>query len=62
VPVGFAIALNHENPEIVRVLFENQRFATVEFLQQGQGEGRPGTNPRRWFEETITRRAERTRA
>jgi hypothetical protein len=30
VPVRFAIALNHENPEIDRVLFENQRFATVE--------------------------------
>lgn len=30
VPVRFAIALDHENPEIDRVLFENQRFATVE--------------------------------
>ena len=30
VPVRFAIALDHENPEIDRVLFENRRFATVE--------------------------------
>jgi hypothetical protein len=30
VPVRFAIALNHENPEIDRVVFENPRFATVE--------------------------------
>ena len=28
VPVRFAIALDHENPEIDRVLFENRRFAT----------------------------------
>ena len=30
IPVRFAIALNHENPEIDRVLLENARFATVE--------------------------------
>ncbi|HEX5018935.1 MAG TPA: hypothetical protein VFX15_15255 [Actinomycetes bacterium] len=30
VPIRFAIALNHENPEIDLVLFENLRFATVE--------------------------------
>jgi hypothetical protein len=30
VPVRFAIALNHENPEIDRVVFENPWFATVE--------------------------------
>ena len=28
--VRFAIALDHENPEIEHVLFENERFATVE--------------------------------
>ena len=28
--VRFAVALDHENPEIDRVLFENPRFATVE--------------------------------
>ena len=28
--VRFAIALDHENPEIDRVLSENERFATVE--------------------------------
>ena len=29
-PVRFAIAVNHENPELDRVLAENARFATVE--------------------------------
>lgn len=29
-PVRFAIALNHENPEIDRVVAENERFATVD--------------------------------
>ena len=28
--IRFAIALNHENPELDRVLSENSRFATVE--------------------------------
>jgi hypothetical protein len=47
VPVRFAIALNHENPEIDRVLFENQRFATVEkFFGAGAKIART-TNPRR---------------
>lgn len=27
--VSFAIALNHENPEVERVVSENERFATV---------------------------------
>lgn len=31
-PVRFAIALNHENPELDRVLSENPRFATVEMF------------------------------
>ena len=30
VSVRFAVALDHENPVIDRVLFENPRFATVE--------------------------------
>jgi hypothetical protein len=37
VPTWFAIALHHENPEIDRVLGENERFATVEKLP-GAGE------------------------
>ena len=45
VAVRFAIALNHENPEIDRVLFENERFATVEKFF-GAGIAR-STNPRR---------------
>ena len=46
VPVRFAIALNHENPEIDLVLRENDRFATVEkFLGAGAKIAR-ATNPR----------------
>lgn len=30
VPVRFAISLNHEDPEIDRLVSENERFATVE--------------------------------
>jgi hypothetical protein len=29
-PLRFAIALNHENPEIDRLVSENERFATVD--------------------------------
>lgn len=32
IPIRFAIALNHENPEVDRVVVENLRFATVEKL------------------------------
>jgi hypothetical protein len=47
VPVRFAIALNHENPEIDRVLFENDRFAAVEkFFGVGAKIAR-ATDPRR---------------
>jgi hypothetical protein len=47
VSVRFAIALNHENPEIDRVLFENERFATVEkFFGAGARIAR-ATDPRR---------------
>ena len=30
-PLRFAVALNHENPEIDRIVKENERFATVKF-------------------------------
>jgi hypothetical protein len=47
VPVRFAIALNHENPEIDKVLFENLRFATVEkFYGTGAAIAR-ASDPRR---------------
>jgi hypothetical protein len=47
VPVRFAIALNHENPEVDQVLFENTRFATVEkFFGAGARIARD-TDPRR---------------
>jgi len=29
-PTRFALALNHENPEIDSVITENERFATIE--------------------------------
>jgi hypothetical protein len=46
VPVRFAIALNHENPEIDLVRGENDRFATVEkFFGAGAMIARV-TNPR----------------
>jgi hypothetical protein len=46
-PVRFAIALNHENPEIDRVLSENPRYATVEkFFGAGARIARD-SNPRR---------------
>lgn len=46
-PVRFAIALNHENPEIDRVLFENQRFATVEKFYGAGAKIARSTDPRR---------------
>jgi hypothetical protein len=47
VAVRFAIALYHENPEIDRVLSENERFATVEkFLGPGARISR-ASDPRR---------------
>jgi len=47
VGVRFAIALDHENPEIDLVLFENDRFATVEkFLGAGAKIAR-ASDPRR---------------
>jgi hypothetical protein len=47
VPVRFAIALNHENPEIDRVLFENPRFATVEKFHGAGAKIARATDPRR---------------
>ena len=47
VPVRFAIALHHENPEIDRVLFENQRFATVEKFYGAGARIARATDPRR---------------
>ena len=47
VPVRFAIALNHENPEIDRVLFENQRYATVEKFYGAGAKIARSTDPRR---------------
>lgn len=47
VPVRFAIALNHENPEIDRVLFENRRFATVEKFYGAGAKIARSTDPRR---------------
>ena len=47
VPVRFAIALNHENPEIDRVLFENPRFAAVEKFYGAGAKIARSTDPRR---------------
>jgi hypothetical protein len=47
VSVRFAIALNHENPEIDRVLFENLRFATVEKFYGPAAKIARATDPRR---------------
>jgi hypothetical protein len=47
VSVRFAIALNHENPEIDRVLFENPRFATVEKFYGAGARIARATDPRR---------------
>ena len=46
VPIRFAIALNHENPEIDLVLSENLRFATVEKYGAGAKIAR-ASDPRR---------------
>jgi hypothetical protein len=47
IPVRFAIALNHENPEIDRVLRENERFATIEKFFGVAAKIARATNPRR---------------
>jgi hypothetical protein len=46
-PTHFAIALNHENPEVDRVVSENERLAVVEkFLEMRRRVARE-TDPRR---------------
>jgi hypothetical protein len=47
VAVRFAIALNHENPEIDKLLFENERFATVEKFYGVGAQIARATDPRR---------------
>jgi len=47
VPIRFAIALNHENPEIDRVLFEGERFATVEMAYREGAKIARASDPRR---------------
>ena len=46
-PVRFAVALNHENPEIDRVVVENIRFATVEKFYGAGARIARATDPRR---------------
>lgn len=46
-PIRFAIAVNHENPEIDRVLQENARYATVEKIHPGGLRIARATDPRR---------------
>lgn len=46
-PLRFAIALNHENPEIDRVVFENNRFAAVDMFYGAAAKIARATNPRR---------------
>jgi hypothetical protein len=46
-PARFAIALNHENPEIDRLLSENERFATVEKFYGVPAKIARATDPRR---------------
>jgi hypothetical protein len=47
VSIRFAIALNHENPELDRVLSENHRFATVEKFSSVGAKIARDTDPRR---------------
>ena len=46
-PVRFAIALNHENPEIDRLVAENDRFATVDKFHGMPARIARKTDPRR---------------
>ena len=46
-PIRFAIAVDHENPEIDRVLTENARYATVEKLHPAGMRIARATDPRR---------------
>jgi hypothetical protein len=47
VPIRFAIAVNHENPEIDRVVLEGHRFATIERFYGAEARTAWATNPRR---------------
>lgn len=47
VPVRFAIALDHENPEIDRVVTENLRFAIVEKFYGAAARIARASDPRR---------------
>jgi hypothetical protein len=47
VSVRFAIALNHENPEVDRLVFENERYATVDKFYGYGAEIARDTDPRR---------------
>lgn len=47
VSIRFAIALDHENPEIDRVVTESERFATVEKFHGSGGRIARATDPRR---------------
>lgn len=46
-PIRFAIALNHENPEIDRLVSENERFATVDKFHGKPARIARRTDPRR---------------
>jgi hypothetical protein len=46
-PLRFVIALNHENPEIDRVVTENERFATVDMFHGTPARIARDTHPRR---------------
>lgn len=46
-PLRFAVALNHENPEIDRIVKENERFATVDKFHGGPRRIARETDPRR---------------
>ena len=45
--IRFAIAVNHENPESDRLLFENERYATVDKSYGAGANVARATNPRR---------------
>ena len=46
VPTRFAIAVDHENPEIDLVLFENERYTTVDKFHEAGASIARATNPR----------------
>ena len=46
-PIRFAIALNHENPELDSVVAENDRFATVDKVEGSAARIARASDPRR---------------